>query len=109
MFIVSCEIDVNKDMACDANEMGLEELEDHSCLEESSDIDDSSIERVEESDFSEIDSEESLDSNISEASIEREGDEEDTYSNSSDVNLGLKQIRYQNDVLLFRLQQLENK
>ena len=68
---------------------------------ESSDIDNSS------SAFSEIDSDESADSNISEASIEKEIDEEDADSNNSDVNLRLKQIRYQNDLLLFRLQQSE--
>lgn len=98
---------MKKGMARDANEMSLEELEDCSCLEESSGIDDSKIERVEESDFSEMGSEESSDSNISEASIEREGDEEDACSNSSDTSLGSKQIRYQNDLLLFRLEQSE--
>ena len=99
--------DMKKDMEYDANEMSVEELEDYLCLEESSDSDDSSIERVEENDLSDIDSEESLDSSISEASIERESNEEDAYNNSSDVNLGLKQIQYQNNLLLFRLQQSE--
>lgn len=81
-------------MGYDANKMSLEELEDCSCLEELSDINDSS------SDFSEIDSDECIDSKISEVLIEREIDEEDADRNA---------CRYQNDVLLFRLEQSEER
>ena len=87
--------------------MSLEELEDYSCLEESSDSDDSGIEMLEESSVSEIDSEESLDSNIGKASLEGEDDEENACSNSSDLNFELKKIKYQNDMLLFRLEKSE--
>ena len=98
---------MKKDITHDANEMSLEELEDYLCLEESSDSDDSGIEMLEESSVSEIDSEESLDSNIGKASLEGEHDEENACNNSSDLNFELKKIKYQNDMLLFRLEKLE--
>ena len=104
---VNIEENMKKDITCDANKMSLEELEDYLCLEESSDSDDSGIEMLEESSVSEIDSEESLDSNIGKASLEGEDDKENACSNSLDSNFELKKIQYQNDTLLFRLEKLE--